>query len=190
MKRFTFLSAAGLGLLMAVSAGACFGMLAPVIGSAASLRLLISGLGLVYLAWLLSGSRARAGRVTAVAAWLLLSLVSWFVGPSLLTYLFPHVALLWLVRSLVRYRSTLPALLDLGVSVLGVAAAAWAARHSGSVFLAAWSFFLVQAVAIAIPPRLFERRDDAADVRENDVFEHARRRADAAFRELIMRAHR
>lgn len=191
MKRPTFLSATGLALLMAVAAGAGFALLAPAIGSAASLRLLISGLGLGYLAWLLAGSRPRAGRVTAVAAWLLLSAASWFLAPSLVTYLLPHVALLWLVRSLVRYRGALPALLDLGVSAVGVAAAAWAARHSGSVFLAAWSFFLVQAVAIAIPARLFERaRDDAEAVRGNDIFDHARRRADAAFRELIMRTNR
>jgi hypothetical protein len=192
MKRFTFLSATGLGLLMAVGAAAGFAMLAPAVGSAASLRLLISVLGLLYLAWLLSGSRTRAGRVTAVAAWLLLSAVSWFLAPSLLTYLFPHVALLWLVRSLVRYRSALPAMLDLGVSVLGVAAAAWAARHSNSVFLAAWSFFLVQALAFALPARLFERPrgDVEAAAHENEVFDHARRRADAAFRELITRTNR
>ena len=191
MKRPTFLSATGLALLMAVAAGTTFAVLAPVIGSAASLRLLISGLGFAYLAWLLFGSRPRAGRVTAVAAWLLLSAASWFLAPSLLTYLFAHVVLLWLVRSLVRYRSALPALLDLGVSVFGIAAAAWAARHSGSVFLAAWSFFLVQAVTIAIPARLFERASDDGDaVHENDVFDHARRRADAAFRELIMRTNR
>jgi hypothetical protein len=191
MKRPTFLSATGLALLMAVAAGAGFAMLAPLIGAAASLRLLIAGLGLVYLAWLLSGSRARAGRVTAVAAWLLMSAACWFLAPSLLTYLLPQVALLWLVRSLVRYRGALPALLDLGVSVLSVAAAAWAARHSGSVFLAAWSFFLAQAVAIAIPARLFERaRDDAEAVPGNDAFDHAHRRADAAFRELIMRTNR
>jgi hypothetical protein len=122
---------------------------------------------------------------------LLLSAASWFLAPSLLTYLLPHVALLWLVRSLIRYRGALPALLDLGVSAVGVAAAAWAARHSGSVFLAAWSFFLVQAVAIAIPARLFERAcDDTEAVRGNDIFDHARRRADAAFRELIMRTNR
>jgi hypothetical protein len=176
---------------MAITAGIGFAMLAPVIGPSSSVRLLVSGLGLLYLGWLLRGSRTRAGHVTAVAAWLLLSAVSWFVAPSLLAYVFVHVALLWLVRSLVRYRSALPALLDLGVSVLAVAAAAWAARHSGSVFLTAWSFFLVQAIAVAIPARLAERPggDDEA-LHENDVFDYAQRRADAAFRELIARTNR
>lgn len=188
MKRPTFLSATGLALLMAVTAGIGFAMLAPIIGPASSLRLLISGLGLLYLGWLLRGRRQPAGRVTAIAAWLLLSGVAWFLAPSLLTYLFLHVAMLWLVRSLVHYRSSLPALLDLGVSVLSVAAAAWAARHSGSVFLAAWSFFLVQAAAIAIPARLLERPETEA-VHENDAFDQARRRADAAFRELITRTN-
>lgn len=190
MKRPGFLSATGVAIVMAVAAGVGFAMLTPVIGPSPALRLLVSGLGLLYLAWLLRGSRARAGHVTAIAAWLLLSAVGWFVAPSLLTYLFLHVALLWLVRSLVRYRSSLPAMADLGVSVLSVAAAAWAARHSGSVTLAAWSFFLVQAIAVAIPARLPGRpRGDADASHENDVFDHARRRADAAFRELMTRTN-
>ena len=191
MKRPSFLSATGVALLMAAAATIGFTLLVPVIGSAASLRLLVTGLGLLYLAWLLSSIRPRAGRVTAVAAWLLLSGVAWFLAPSLLLYLFLHVGLLWLVRSVVRYRSALSGLLDLGVSVIAVAAAAWAARHTGSVFLAAWSFFLVQAAAFAIPARLPGRKRGHADtVRENEVFEQARRRADAAFRELITRTSR
>jgi hypothetical protein len=191
MKRPSFLSATGLALLMAVAASIGFTLLAPIIGPTASLRLLITGLGLLYLAWLLSSSRLRAGRVTAFAAWLLLSGVAWVLAPSLLTYLFLHAALLWLVRSVVRYRSALSGLIDLGVSVVAVAAAAWAARHSGSVFLAAWSYFLVQATALAIPACLPGRKRGHGDtVRENEAFDQARRRADAAFRELVTRTNR
>lgn len=198
MRRPDFLSAAGMGLLLALAAGLGFAALTPLLAPAAALRVLISALGLLYLLWLLSGTERRAGRLTAVAAWLLLSAVSWLAAPSVLTALILHVALLWLLRSLVRYRSTLPALLDLGVSVGAVAAAAGAAGHTGSLFLTAWSFFLVQAFAVAIPARLPRRRrdgrggerghddhgDECSQV-DDDGFEQARRRADAAFRQLI-----
>lgn len=191
MKRPTFLSATGVALFLAAAAGVAFAILAPLVAPSVAFRLLISALGLLYLLWLLHSCRPRAGRVTAVVAWLLLSLIGWFLAPSLPVYLFLHVALLWLVRSVVRYRGALPALLDLGVSIGSVAAAAWAAGRSGSVFLAAWSFFLVQALAVAIPPRWPRRRSKAADAAdENEAFDQARRRADAAFRELITRTQR
>lgn len=199
MRRPDFLSAAGIGLLLALAAGLGFAALTPVLAPTAALRVLISALGLLYLLWLLRGSERRAGRLTAVAAWLLLSAVSWLAAPSVLTALILHVALLWLLRSLVRYRSTLPALLDLGVSVGAVAAAAGAAGHTGSLFLSAWSFFLVQAFAVVIPARLprshrdgrggerghdHDHGDECSRV-DDDGFEQARRRADAAFRQLI-----
>ena len=189
MRRPTFLSATGFALLMAAAAGCGYAVLAPVLAPAATLELLISGLGLLYLLWLLRAAERRAGRVTALAAWLLLSGIAWFLAPSVLTSLFLHAALLWLVRSLVRYRSALPALLDLGASVVAIGAAAWAARQTGSVFMTAWSFFLVQAVALAIPariPRRARRIDHGPD--GNGAFEQAKRRAESAFRQLIARA--
>jgi len=63
----------------------------------------------------------------------------------LVAYVLVHVGLAWLVRSLYYYSGVLPALADLGVSVLGTVFAVWAANRSGSAWLAFWSFFLVQA---------------------------------------------
>jgi hypothetical protein len=92
--------------------------------------------------------------------------------------------MLWLARSLYFYAGVLPALLDLGLSALSVSAATWAITRSGSVFLAAWCFFLVQAMFVVIPGTLKKRATGAAD-ENDDTFERARRRADAALRQLF-----
>ena len=80
----------------------------------------------------------------------------------------------------------MPALIDLGLNALSISVAVWAITRSGSVFLATWCFFLLQALFVAIPPTMEGKtkpeRNTAAD-RGN--FETARRQADAALRRLI-----
>jgi hypothetical protein len=86
----------------------------------------------------------------------------------------------------------LPALMDLGLSTLSVSATVWAITRSGSMFLATWCFFLVQALFVAIPPSVkgeqkslrntAVRRNTAV---ESETFENARRQADQALRQLF-----
>ena len=73
--------------------------------------------------------------------------------------------------------------MDLGLSALSISAAVWAITHSGSVFLATWCFFLVQALFVTIPPAL--KRRAARRQAPPQHFEHARRRADEALRQLF-----
>ena len=80
----------------------------------------------------------------------------------------------------------IPALLDLALSAISVAGFVWAASRTGSVFLATWCFFLVQALFIAIPPAL-KRKASAVSRQTNQSFDNARRRADAAIRQLANR---
>ena len=83
----------------------------------------------------------------------------------LAAYVLVHVGLVWLVRSLYYYSGVLPALADLGLSVLGAAFAVWAAQRSGTAWLAFWCFFLAQAFFVLIPAPL-GRRAQAAPSRE------------------------
>jgi hypothetical protein len=92
-----------------------------------------------------------------------LTAVTWWTAPPLPLYLLIHVAAIWLLRSLY-----------------------FAITRSGSMFLATWCFFLVQALFVAIPPRIKRvnkyRRDTPA---ESQPFETARRQADQALRQLF-----
>jgi len=80
----------------------------------------------------------------------------------------------------------MPALMDLGLSTLSVSATIWAITRSGSVFLATWCFFLVQALFVTIPPAIRETKTPERNAAaENEKFERARRQADQALRQLF-----
>jgi hypothetical protein len=69
---------------------------------------------------------------------------------------------------------------------LSVSAAVWAITRSGSVFLATWCFFLVQALFVAIPPAVQRKsKPEQATSTDNESFDRAKRQADAALRQLF-----
>lgn len=186
MKRPTFFNGVVVAAVLGFFASALIATLTPFVGLGTVVRLVIPALALTYLLYLFSRSPERLGRVTTLALWTVLAVGSWWIGPPLLLYFLIHVAAVWLVRSLYFYSGVLPALMDLGLNGLSISAAVWALTRSGSVFLATWCFFLVQALFVAIPPVL--RRKTAAlpdALVVNDDFEKARKRADEALRQLI-----
>jgi len=188
MKRPSFYHGVIVAAVFAFFASAIIATLTPFVGFGSVIRLLIPALGLAYLLYLFSRSKERVGRVTTLALWSALAAITWWVAPPLPLYLLIHVGAMWLVRSLYFYAGVLPALIDLGLSALSISAAVWAIVQSGSVFLATWCFFLVQALFVAIPPAVKRKsapkRDSAA---ENQSFERARQQADQALAQLISR---
>ena len=112
---------------------------------------LVSLIALAYVGYLLTRSRARVGRITALALSVVVAGVAWGVELPLAFYLIVHVGLIWLIRSLYFYSGVVPALMDLGLSALALTAAVWATLQSGSIFLTIWCFLLVQALHVVIP---------------------------------------
>ena len=148
-------------------------------------RLLIAGLGLVYVLYLFGRSQERVGRVLTLGLWALAAGIAWFATPPLELYVLLHCGLIWIIRSLYSYSGVLPALIDLGLNGLALAAAIWAAVRSDSVFLIVWCFFLVQALYVAIPPNLRRQLTTAvAGTPGEDRFRRAHRAAEAALRKL------
>ena len=185
MKRPTFLHGVIVAAVFGFFASAIVATLTPFVGLGAVIRLVIPALGLAYLLYLLSRSREKLGRVTTLACWSALAAATWWFAPPLPLYLLIHVGAIWLVRSLYFYSGLVPALVDLGISALSVTATVWAISRSGSVFLATWCFFLVQALFVAIPPKLERRKADEEKPVDNQRFDHARRQADQALRQLF-----
>lgn len=167
-------------------ASAVVATLTPFFGFSSVTRLVIPALGLAYLLYLMSHSQARVGHVTTLTLWSALAAVTWWAAPSLPLYLLIHVAAVWLVRSLYFYSGIVPALMDLGLSALSISASVWAMTRSGSVFLAIWTFFLVQALFVAIPPAVKGKTEPEPNTAvDNENFRQARRQADAALRQLF-----
>jgi hypothetical protein len=76
--------------------------------------------------------------------------------------------------------------MDLGLNALSISASVWAITRSGSVFLATWCFFLVQALFVGIPPAVNKKANPKRNTApDNERFERAKRQADAALRTLF-----
>ena len=186
MKRPSFFHGVIVAAVLGFFASAVVATLTPFVGLGAVLRLVIPALAFAYLLYLFSRSDERVGRVTTLTLWGALAAVMWWFAPPLPLYLLLHVGAVWLLRSLYFYSGVMPALMDLGLSALSVSATVWAISRSGSVFLATWCFFLVQALFVAIPPAIKSKRKQQRNTAsDNEDFERAKRSADQALRQLF-----
>ncbi|MGD8976639.1 MAG: hypothetical protein PVG91_03480 [Gammaproteobacteria bacterium] len=189
MKRPTFLHGVGLALALAVTGAAAFAAIAAwsPLAVDAALRGVIAVVGLAYVVYLLASSGNRIGRVTTLAIWLAVASATWWLAPAMPVFLLVHALMIWLVRVLYFHDRALPALTDLGLGLVAVAAAVWAVAGSGSLFLALWSYFLIQALFVLIPgSRASGRKRDPA-IPADAGFERAHRSAESALRRLATR---
>ena len=186
MKRPTFFHGVIVAAVLGFLASVLVATLTPFVGLGTVFRLVIAASGLAYLLYLFSRSEERVGRVMTISLWGVLAAITWWLAPPLPLYFLAHVAAIWLVRSLYFYSGVLPALMDLGLSALSISVSVWAITRSGSVFLATWCFFLVQALFVTIPPSVKSKRKAQRNTAvESETFEHARRQADQALRQLF-----
>ena len=181
-SRPSFGAALGVGFVLSICAAAALAALVPLVGTGIALRAVIALVAFAYVLCLVGKSGERVGRVATLTCWLVAAVGAGLVGLPFTAYVLVHVGLVWLVRSLYYYSGVLAALADLGLSVLGVAFAVWAAQRSGSAWLSFWCFFLTQAFHVLIPAALASgaARDGDAD----DSFSRAQRTAEEAIRRL------
>ena len=95
------------------------------------------------------------------------------------------LALVWLVRALYHQPGPLAALMDLALNLGALMAGLWAFKFADSMFLGIWTFFLVQALFVAMPSADGRRAgSDAGTGPQPDQFQTAYRSAEAALRKL------
>ena len=190
MKRPGFFNGVLVALVLALIAGAAFAGLGAVFAAGPVLQLIVTALAGAYVAYLLGRSEERSGRIATLVLWSVGAGASWLLAPNLAVLLCAHVAMIWLIRALYFHSSVLSALADLGLSCLALASAIWAAQQSGSLFLAVWCFFLVQALFVVIPQTFagragtFAGKADSPAAVETDDFHRAYRAAEAAVRRI------
>jgi len=183
MKHPTLFEGVSIALAASLAGSILFTVMPPPLLNVQVLRLLIAVAGFGYSIYLLGRSSERVGRVTAIASWMLLAGVSWFLNIPLSLYLVIHLGAIWIIRSLYFYSSLLSALADLGLIGLGMSSAIWAFIHTGSLFLAIWCFFLTQALFVFIPKRMPGRSSHPV-IQAEDQFERAYSNAQAALHRL------
>ncbi|WP_295387005.1 hypothetical protein [uncultured Thiodictyon sp.] len=185
MNRPTFLEGVLVALVAAVGAEVLDTGLRLALWPGPALRLTTAALGLGYILYLVSRSDERAGRVLLVLAWMPVTGTALALVPGVWSQVLVQLALVWLARVWCFHATPSAALLDLGLVLAGAATAVWAGVHSGSLFLALWCLFLVQALFGAIPARPGHRTDRtmASDI-PADPFDLACRAAEGALHRI------
>ncbi len=183
MKRPGFYEGVLVAVIASVAGVVLYGAMAMLFSIAFSVRALAAMIGSAYLVYLLWRSPKKSGRMAAMLFWGLSLFGVWLLDPPFVVYLILLVASLWLIRSLAYYRSVISALVDLGLSSFGVVAGLWAFLNSGSLLLALWTLFLVQALFVLIPERWSHSNQCKTPTRD-DLFMRAHRNAEAALRKL------
>ena len=179
----TFLGGVAAAFMLAAAGAAVFAALTAVLTSDVAIRATSTLLAGAYVLYLLSRSEERTGRIVTIVVWLSGAVATSVFAASLPLFFVCHVVAIWLVRTLYFHGSLTTALLDLGVAGLALAAAIWAARTSGSLFLAIWCFFLVQALFVVIPEGTNARAQSDGGF-DDQPFKRAHRSAGAALRRL------
>jgi hypothetical protein len=177
-----------LALALLVAAAGAFGLRIAELafGTALALRLCIAGCGAAFALTLLAAAHGRAGRIVAPLGLVALDLALFASGAPLALWAAAQACTLWLLRCAYFHKSAFVALADAGLAVLALGAATASLRHSGSAFLALWSFGLVQALYTLLPADPAARAAPASPECDADErFDAAQRRAEAALRRLV-----
>jgi len=192
MKRPEFSEGVIVAILVSLTATVAFTVLSSFFPTRWLLQAMIAGVSLSYVFYLLIRSQEKTGRITVIAVWGVVTVLTWLFSPSTMITLFVHVGLIWLVRALYYYTSLIVALVDLGLTLFGIAAAIWTLMYTHSLFLSVWCFFLIQALFVVLPtdlsPGLFKSRNKDPLRKEispqDDVFEQAYLSAKSALRQI------
>ena len=183
MRRPGFLGGVAVAVVLALGAAAVWEALSPLFGVRSTLRVVMLFTGFAYIGYLLSLGRWRPGALTALALWAVASLTAVWLLPSTTALFLVLAGLIWLTRSLFFHDGVLAAAADFLMTAFAVVLTVAAIERTGSVAMATWSFFLVQAAFCVIPAVLPAPTQPGT----GDEFNRAARRAVAAARALRTR---
>jgi hypothetical protein len=141
---------------------------------------LVTLLGGGYALYLALRRGRLSGVPTALAGWLLGSVLLALFAPSASAVLAGQVLLLWLLRTALYHTRPLAMLADLGLWGAGLLFALWAVARTGSLGLGVWCLFLSQIAFTWLPGVVGAR----GALPSPDRFEPAARAAARALRAL------
>jgi len=162
MSRVGFAESVGVAALLACGSAAAYLVLHALLPAGAAFALTVPLAAAACACWLIGRAASTTGRVVVALGWCIAALALWAAAPAPVVLLSAHAILLWLLRVLFHHRGVLTGAIDFGLGMLAVAASVAAFRHTGSLLLAAWCFFLVQASFACLPAR-DERASPAGD---------------------------
>ncbi len=195
MNRPGFAEGIVVAIIISLAVSAIFTVMSTFFPTRWLLQILIAGVSFSYVFYLLVRSREKVGKLTVVAVWGSVAILSWMFSPSILVTLFVHIGLIWLVRALYFYTSLILAFIDLGLILFAMAVGIWTLLYTNSLFLSVWCFFLLQSLFVLLPADLSGNsrkqklsrstvETNSNESKKKDPFEQAHQTAQAALRQL------
>lgn len=141
----------------------------------------------IYLRWLFRRRSIKVGQVALGISWICIALCVFLFTWHWLLVLALCAFSIWIVRSLLFYRSFLSACCDAGLIAAGLAFAAFALDQTNSLVFAIWCFFLMQALAGFIPAQ-WQRLTSgvcAASTAARSTFDRSFEVAEQALRDIV-----
>ena len=183
MQRPTLFEGIVVALVISLLASPLGYMLRLWMGGAMGGKVWIVVIAYAYIVYLLAQSPKPVGR-TLLAGLSALALLGSLALETRWVVL-AAMALIAGIRACVYSRSLLAALLHGSLCLFGFGTALWAYWQSGSLILATWSFFLLQALFVCLPSRL--RSPAGAPQKEADEEEDGFRKAYQAAQQALAR---
>ena len=185
MKTATFFEGVFIALIIGFISSVLLFTLSSFFPTNILIRGLISGISIAYIVYLLSRSNERLGRIIVMTILLISISTLWFAWPPITFFIFGHMTIIWLVRSLYFYSSLVSSLTDLALNFSSLFIAFAVANHTDSIFLTLWCFFLMQALFVLIPKSIQKPNSHSSISLNNDEeFQHSFQAAQAAFQQL------
>lgn len=189
MKATGFVANVMVALLLSVLGAALFAVIGTWLAAWLTLMMVFAVLAGGYLAWMLYGHRSRGGISLVLLSWLVTGALLMVLGGGTLLALLTYTGLLWITRSLLRYRKpgsqslgkSVLALMDASISLLAVILSIWVAQHTHSFGLACWAYFFTQSLVFFLPGSVVA---DTPGLHQTDRFTQARRNAELALEHL------
>lgn len=187
-KPVSFIREAGLGFVLSAAAAAAATAGLVFFPAGLVIRAVTAAVALAYIVLTIGRSAESAGRIVTVALCLAAIGAAWLSGFGVAGFLAVNVGLIWLVRALYVRSGFIDAVLDFCLLVPAAGFAAWAALRTQSIWLACWSFFVLQALHVGIPAlcaRVTKRAPAVPDDESaNRRFCEASRTAEEALRRI------
>jgi hypothetical protein len=157
MRRPTLLEGVLVALVLSLSVSPLVVFVQLALGSLLAWKMVVMVIAYTYICYLLARSGRKNGRMTLGLLALTVLLASLVFNLRFATLLLLCVTLMWGMRSFAYSRSLVSVVFQGGLCVLGCGAALMVYGHSGSLALAIWSFFLIQAAFVLIPAQFMRR---------------------------------
>ena len=151
MYRPTLLEGVLVALVLSLSVSPLVVLVQLAVGSLLAWKMGVMAVTYTYICYLLMRCERKSGRVTLGLLALTVLLAGLVCNLRFTTILPLYVTLICGMRSFAYSRSLVSTVLQGGVCGLGCGAALMMYGHSGSLALAIWSFFLIQAAFVLIP---------------------------------------